>query len=468
MQKYDIAIIGGGAGGLVVASVAAQLGLKVALVEKEKLLGGDCLHYGCVPSKSLLRSAHVAYLARHAADYGISASYAHTDMQQVNSYIHNAVNTIQQHDSHERFRELGCEIYTGNAHFIDAHCIRAGDIELEAKHIVIATGSSAWIPEIEGIKSVNYLTNEHMYSLEALPGYLLILGAGPVGVEMAQAYARLGSRVTLIEQAQRILPRFDHDISQALKQQFESEGISIVHGVVNRVQQQDGVRAVVLADGREVSGDQLLVAIGRRPVVNGLRLDQAGVEFSSSGIKVNSRMQTSRRHIFACGDVTGLMPFTHVAEQQAGVVIANAIFRIPKRMDYRVIPAVVYTEPECAQVGMSLELAQQDASASVIQFDMQQLDRAVTDNTTQGFLKLMVRKGRIAGAHVMCQHAGKIIHELALAIQENMKLAKITALVHAYPSYSQINRRAASQYYRDSLFSPFTKKLVQLLSRWVP
>ncbi len=468
MQKYDVAVIGGGAGGLVVASVAAQLGLKVALVEKEKLLGGDCLHYGCVPSKSLLRSAHVAHLARHAADYGISVSTADTDMHKVNTYIHNAVKTIQQHDSHERFREIGCEIYTGSAHFVNAHCIRVGDIELHAKCFVIATGSSAWIPEIEGIKSVSYLTNEDMFSLKALPGHLLILGAGPVGVEMAQAYARLGSRVTLIEQAERILPRFDRDISQTLKRQFQSDGISIVHGVVDRLQQQDDVRTVVLDDGRELSGDQLLVAIGRRPVVNELRLDQAGVEFSSSGIKVNTRMQTSRRHIFACGDVTGLMPFTHVAEQQAGVVIANAIFRIPKRMDYRVIPAVVYTEPECAQVGMSLEQAEQDASASVIQFDMQQLDRAITDNTTQGFLKLVVRKGRIAGAHAIGHHAGEIIHELALAIQENMKLSKITALVHAYPSYSQLNRRAASQYYRDSLFSPFAKKLVQLLSRWLP
>jgi pyruvate/2-oxoglutarate dehydrogenase complex dihydrolipoamide dehydrogenase (E3) component len=234
------------------------------------------------------------------------------------------------------------------------------------------------------------------------------------------------------------------------------------------VQQQGDVRTVVLEDGREFSGDQLLIAIGRRPVVNELCLEKAGVEFSEKGIVVNARMQTSRRHIFACGDVTGLMPFTHVAEQQAGVVIANAIFRIPKRMSYRVIPAVVYTEPECAQVGMSLDEAEQHASVSVIQFDMRQLDRAITDNSTQGFLKLVVRKGRIAGAHAVGHHAGEIIHELALAIQESMKLSKITTLVHAYPSYSQLNRRIASQYYRDSLFSPFSKKLVQLLSRYLP
>jgi pyruvate/2-oxoglutarate dehydrogenase complex dihydrolipoamide dehydrogenase (E3) component len=468
MQNYDIAVIGGGAGGLVVASVAAQLGLSVALVEKEKQLGGDCLHYGCVPSKSLLRCAHVAHMARHAGDYGIDAGNTSTDIQQVNAYIKNAVQIIQRHDSHQRFREIGCDIYTGAARFMSAQSIQTDEVELHAKRFVIATGSSACIPDIEGIRTIAYLTNEDMFSLETLPERLLILGAGPVGVEMAQAYARLGSRVSLIEQAQRILPGFDRDISRLLKQQLRADGVDIVHGVVERVQQQGDVKKVVLNDGSELSGDQLLVAVGRRPAVAGLDLEQAGIEFGENGIRVNSRMQTSTRHIYACGDVTGMMPFTHVAEQQAGVVIANAIFRVPRRMNYRVIPAVVYTEPECAQVGMSLEQAEQDASVSVIQFDMQQLDRAIADNTTLGLLKLVVRKGRMAGAHAIGHHAGEIIHELALAIQENMKLSKVTTLVHAYPAYSQLNRRAASQYYRDSLFSPFAKKLVKLLSRWLP
>lgn len=468
MQRYDIAVIGGGAAGLVVASVAAQLGLNVALVEKQKQLGGDCLHYGCVPSKSLLRSAHVAHIVRNADHYGIRVTQAVTDMQQVNASIQKAVEQIQQHDSHERFRELGCDIYTGSARFVNAHNIQVGDAVLNAKRFVVATGSTAWVPDIEGIESTSYLTNENMFNLEVLPEHLLILGAGPVGVEMAQAFARLGSRVTLIEQAERILPQFDRDISRVLKQQFLADGINIVHGTAVRVQQYDDSREVVLDDGRRFSGDQLLVAIGRRPVVNGLGLDKAGVDFGGHGIKVNTRMQTSRRHIYACGDVTGLMPFTHVAEQQAGVVIANAIFRIPKKMDYRVIPAVVYTEPECAQVGMGMEEAEQNSSVRVIQFNMRQLDRAITDNTAVGLIKLIVRKGRIAGAHAIGHHAGEIIHELALAIQENMKLSKITGLVHAYPSYSQLNRRAAGQYYRDSLFSPFTKKLVRVLSRWLP
>ncbi len=468
MRVYDIAVIGGGAAGLVVASVAAQLGLDVALIEKQKQLGGDCLHFGCVPSKSLLRSAHVAHTVRNASHYGTHVAQAVTDLQRVNAYIRAAVEKIQQHDSHERFRELGCDIYTGSAHFVDAHNIQVGDAELSAKRFVVATGSTAWVPDITGLDSIDYLTNENMFSLETLPEHLLILGAGPVGVEMAQAYARLGSRVTLIEQAERILPQFDHDISRVLEQQFVDDGIDIVHGAAVRVQQDDNSRVVVLDDGRSFSGGQLLIAIGRRPVVNELGLERAGVDFGERGIKVNARMQTSRRHIFACGDVTGLMPFTHVAEQQAGVVIANAIFRIPRRMHYRVIPAVVYTEPECAQVGIGAKDVEPDSSARVIQFDMQQLDRAITDDTAQGFLKLVVKKGRLAGAHAIGHHAGELIHELALAVHENMKLSKITELVHAYPSYSQINRRAASQYYRDSLFSPFTRRLVKQLNRWLP
>ena len=468
MHNYDIAVIGGGAGGLVVASVAAQLGLTVAIVEKEKQLGGDCLHYGCVPSKALLRTSYVAHLVSQAGTYGIDVSGTSTDMHRVNAYIQKAVATIQKHDSHQRFRQIGCDIYTGSASFINEREIRVNDKNLRAKRFVIATGSTAWVPDMEGIDRVNYLTNEDMFSLAVLPEKLLVLGAGPVGVEISQAYMRLGSRVTLIEQADRILPGFDHDVSRLLKQQFQLEGINIVHGAVKCIQQDGNVRTVVMHDGSSLAGDQLLLAVGRRPVVDRLCLDRAGVEFNEKGIRVNTRMQTSRRHIFACGDVTGQMPFTHVAEQQAGVVIANALFRIPRRMDYRVVPAVVYTDPECAQVGMSVEEAEQDASTTVIEFDMQQLDRAITDNTAQGFLKLVVRKGRLAGAHATGNRAGEIIHELALAIQENMKLSKITTLVHAYPSYSQLNRRAASQYYRDSLFSSFSKRLVSLLSRWLP
>ena len=469
MRKYDLAVIGGGAGGLVVASVAAQLGLDVALIEKEKQLGGDCLHFGCVPSKALLRTSHVASLVKNSAQYGVKTSQAESDIAQINQYINDTVAAIQVHDSHERFKKLGCDIYTGSARFLDASRIQVGETELGAKRFIIATGSIAWIPPVPGLDSVSYLTNEHMYSLDRLPRHLVIMGAGPVGVEMAQAYVRHGSKVTLIELADRILPRFDPDISEVLHEQLSLDGIEILTDVnVEAVSQQDDSIRLQIKNGQVVEGDRLLVAIGRRPAVADLGLEQAGVEYNTHGITVNSKMQTSRRHIYACGDVTGQMPLTHVAEQQAGVVIANAIFRLPKKMDYRVIPSVVYTEPECAQVGEFPEAADDDPTVDVVKFGMDALDRAIADHSTRGFIKLVVRKGRLIGAHVIGQHAGEVIHELALAIQQNMKLSKITTLVHAYPTYSQMNRRAAGQYFTASLFSPKTRKLVKFINRWLP
>ena len=469
MQKYDLVIIGGGAGGLVVASVAAQLGLNIALVEKEKKLGGDCLHFGCVPSKALLRTAHVAHLVNHAEQYGVNVSNPASNIQAINQYISRAVETIQVHDSHERFKTLGCDIYTGSAKFLDASKIQVAETELSAKRFVIATGSRPWIPPVPGLEKVPFLTNENMYSLNELPAHLVIMGAGPVGVEMAQAYIRHGSRVTLIELAQRVLPRADPEMSQVLHDQLSADGVEILTGSsVETVAQQGDNIMLQLQDGQLIEGDKLLVAIGRRPAVSDLGLEAAGIEYNTQGIIVNSRMQTSRRHIYACGDVTGQMPLTHVAEQQAGVVIANAIFHLPKKMDYRVIPSVVYTEPECAQVGAMTDVAEDDPAMKVVKFGMDLLDRAIADNSTRGFIKLVVRKGRLIGAHAIGQHAGEVIHELALAIQQNMKLSKITTLVHAYPTYSQVNRRVASQYYSGSLFSPATRKLVKFINRWLP
>lgn len=469
MSKRDLVVIGGGAGGLVVASVAAQLGLDVVLVEKEPQLGGDCLHFGCVPSKSLLKAAHVAYTLRHARDYGYQINVPDADMSAINKSIQEAVSTIQVHDSHQRFESFGCEVITGKAEFTNSSTVKVGDRMISAKRFVIATGSSPWIPEISGLASVEYLTNEDVFQLDQLPEHLVILGAGPVGVEMAQAFARLGSRVTLVEKAGRILPGSDAEVSQALMQVFKDEGIEVVvDNSVVAVEPSDARIKVILHDGTLVYGDKLLVAMGRRPVINGVGLDKAGIDYSVRGINVNTKMQTSNRNVYACGDVTGKMPLTHVAEQQAGIIIANLIFRLPKRMDYRVIPAVVYTEPECAQVGVSVEGINSDDGIEIVRFDMSELDRAVADHATAGFAKLIVKKGRLIGAHIIGPHAGDVIHELVLAIQNKMKLSKITGLVHAYPSYAQVNRRVASQYYRDKLFSRGTKKIVRLLNRWLP
>ena len=469
MNKRDLVVIGGGAGGLVVASAAAQSGLDVVLVEKESQLGGDCLHYGCVPSKALLKSAQVAHYLRTADRYGFHNASFETDMSAVNAVIQDAIDTIQPHDSHERFRALGCEVISGEAKFINADSIEVADKIIQARYVVIATGSSPWIPPIEGLAEVGYLTNQDMFSLEQLPRHLLILGGGPVGVEMAQAYARLGSRVSLIEAAPQILPRSNVRVSTVLAQQLADEGVEIITAQhVVRVEASNTEKHCRLSSGRQISGDQLLVAAGRRAVVAQLALESAGVDYTSHGIRVNSRLQTSQHHIYACGDVTGLIPLTHVAEQQAGVIIANIIFRIPKRMNYDVIPSVIYTDPECAEVGLQESMLQQDNSLQVVEFEMSALDRAIAEHETAGFARLVVRKGRLVGASIVGQRAGEIIHELALAIRKNMRLSEIAGMVHAYPSFAQINRRAAGMYYKDRLFNNRTRRLVRFLHHWLP
>jgi pyruvate/2-oxoglutarate dehydrogenase complex dihydrolipoamide dehydrogenase (E3) component len=470
MKKRDLVVLGGGAGGLVVASVASQLGLDVVLVEKEKQMGGDCLHFGCVPSKALLKVAKVAHTIRNASAYGLSADGPVVEMGAVNAQVQKAISTIQVHDSHERFESMGCEVLTGKAFFLDTDTVQVGEKTITAKRFVIATGSSPFVPDIKGLSNVDYITNENIFQLEKLPEHLIILGAGPVGVEMAQAFIRFGSRVTLVESGERILTKIDAEIAETLMQKLVEEGVQVLvkQTVISVESASAGIKSLTMQDGSIIRGDVLLVAVGRRPAVDGMGLEKAGVSFSGRGVVVNSRMQTSRRHIYACGDVTGLMPFTHVAEQQAGTVIANLVFRIPKRISYRVIPSVVYTDPECAQVGVTESDVKDDSGVEVVRFNMSELDRAVAENSTTGFAKLIVKKGRLVGAHIIGPHAGDVIHELVLAIQDRMKLSKITNMVHAYPSYAQINRRVASQYFTGKLFNDKTRKLVRILNRWLP
>ncbi len=463
----DLVVIGGGAGGLVVASVAAQLGLDVVLVNKEEAMGGDCLHYGCVPSKALIKSASVAHSLSHAEHWGLTSINTVVDMGTVNQTIKNAIDSIQVHDSRERFEALGCEVITGEAAFTAASKIGIAGREIEAKRFVIATGSSAFIPPVKGLQNIGFLTNEDMYSLPALPKSMIVLGGGAIGVEMAQAYCRLGTEVSLVELAPRLLPRMDADVSAILNDVLTSEGISTyLNNEAVEVTEKGTLKQLRLKDGTVLQAETLLVANGRRPVVSSLNLDKAGVNFDQSGIKVNRKMQTSNRKIYACGDVTGEMPLTHVAELQAGVVIANIVFKMPKKISYDVVPSVVYTEPEVAQVGVTVEQCEQLSKGEIYQFDVSQLDRAITDNKRKGIAKILTNKGRVIGAHIIAPHAGELIHELALAVQENMKVSKLTSLVHAYPSYSQLNKRLAGQYYKDRLFSPFTKKVVALLNRY--
>lgn len=476
--KRDLVVIGGGAGGLVVASVAAQLGLDVVLINREEAMGGDCLHTGCVPSKALLKSASVAHTLSNADRWGLDQVDQNIDISKINRVIKQVIDTIQVHDSRERFESLGCEVISGTASF-KTPCrlnIKSADSEggqpdrqLEAKRIVIATGSSVFIPDIKGLELVDYLTSDDMFTLPVLPESMIILGGGPVGIEMAQACSRLGTKVTIIERAPRLIPALDKVLSKQLTDVLVAEGISVyVDKEVVEVSEADEKKQVVLSDGSRLQTDALLIAIGRRAAVESLNLESAGVKYDNGGIMVDNRMRTSNKRIYACGDVTGKMPLTHVAELQAGIIIANMLFRLPKKINYDVIPLVIYTEPEVASVGVSSEHCMTLKNGEAHQFDVSALDRALCDNQTTGVARILTDKGRIIGAQIIAPHAGELIHELALAIQARMKVSDITSLVHAYPSYAQLNKRLAGQYYQQRLFSPRIKKLVAILNRFLP
>lgn len=469
MKKQDLIIIGGGAAGLVVASVAAQLGLKTLLIEKRSQLGGDCLHTGCVPSKSLLKFSQVAHVLNNADVYGLDSSRPDISIETVNRYVKNAVDIIQQHDSHERFEELGCLVVQGDARFLDTTHVAIEDKTFSANRFVIATGSVPYIPNIPGLDKAGYLTNEDIFSLKKLPSHLVIIGAGAMGMEMAQAFVRLGVRVTVIDQRDRALMSVDAEAALLLTELLENERVNFVFGkVVEKIETNGVDKTIKFSDDDCITADQLLLACGRSPAVDSLALDNAGVDFSEKGIAVDDRMRTSQKHIYACGDVTGKYQLTHVAEQEAGVVIANAVFRWPKKMKYNLVPVVLYTDPECAQVGVDPGSVKDIKKYKLVKFEYSDLDRAITEKKTAGFIKLVLHRGKLVGATVIGERAGEIIHQLSMAIENNISLSKVAAMVYAYPAYSQIIRRASSQYYASRLYGAVTRWLVSLINRWLP
>lgn len=472
-ERYDLIILGGGVGGLVTASVAGQLGLDVALVERTGRLGGDCLHHGCVPSKTLIRSAEVAHLARSADRYGVSVTARATDLGAVMDRVRAVVEQIQEHDDPERFRGYGVDVIFGEGRFVDAHTVAVGDRRIQGKRFLIATGSRPAAPPVPGLDEAGYWTNETVFEQRELPRRLAVLGGGPIGLELAQAFARLGSEVTVIEMAERILPREDPEITAELERLLADESITILAGTtVERVEsgaEESRLSCRHGADVFSVDADRILVAAGRRPNVESLAPENAGVRVEAGGIPVDARMRTSARHIFACGDVTGLYPFTHVAEYQAGVVIANVVFKLPKKADYRVVPWVTYTAPELAHVGLTESTAREHGyTVQVARFRFADVDRALAEGTTGGLLKLVVHKQRIIGATVLGPHAGELIHELVLAMQAEVKIKHLSGAIHAYPTLAQIHRRAVNTLYADKLYAPSTRRLVRWLHRLLP
>jgi len=467
--NVDICVIGGGSAGLSVAAGASQLGVTVALVEKGRM-GGDCLNYGCVPSKALLAAGR----ARHAIDtsgrFGIQAGPAQVDMQQVHDHVHGVIAGIAPHDSVERFEGLGVRVVQAAARFLNARELQAGDLVIGARRFVIATGSSPLVPPIPGLDHVPYLTNESIFDLNRPIPHLLVVGGGPIGLEMAQAHARLGARVTVLEMA-RAMPKDDPELAAIVLKRLRGEGIEIHENTrVTGVEAgPDGpvVKAENEAGEQRFQGSDLLLAVGRRANVDDLNLDAAGVAYGNRGIEVDARLRTSNRRIYAIGDVAGGLQFTHVAGYHAGIVIRNALFRLPARTDDRAIPWVTYTDPELAHVGMTEAQAREAAGAiNVLRWPFTENDRARAERDVDGFVKVVTDgKGRILGASIVGTHAGELIQPWILAIANKMKIGKLAGIVAPYPTLGEVNKRAASSYFVPKLFSERTKKLVRLLTK---
>lgn len=453
--KTDLCVIGAGSGGLSVAAGAVQMGARVVLIEKGEM-GGDCLNYGCVPSKALL----------HAASKGMSYSDALT-------HVHKTIDIIAPHDSQERFEGLGCTVIRAHARFTSPDAVEAGEYRIKARRFVIATGSRPMVPPIEGIEDVPYLTNETLWSQTALPEHLVILGGGPIGMEMALAHRRFGAKVTILE-AGRVLGRDDPEAVKLVKEALIAEGVKILeHSTVVKVATEPGGVALTLAKGAVCHGSHLLVATGRIANSESLSLEHADVDHNRGGIKVNDQLRTSNRRIYAIGDVvSGTPQFTHVAGYQAGVVIRSLLFGLPAKAATHHIPYVTYTAPELAQIGLTEEAARKahGEALEVLRADYAGNDRAIaSERAGGGFIKLMVVKSRPVGVTIVGPEAGELIALWSLAIAANLKMSKIAGMVAPYPTLAELNKRAASAYFTPRLFdSAKVKTVVKLVQRFLP
>jgi pyruvate/2-oxoglutarate dehydrogenase complex dihydrolipoamide dehydrogenase (E3) component len=440
---YDLVIIGGGSAGLVVASIAAQLKAKVALVERDRL-GGDCLWFGCVPSKSIIHASRLAHDMRHASRFGISCNDPQIDFSKAISHVERVIATIQPHDSPERFEGLGVEVISGEGVFSSPHVFTVNGRSLRARAFVIATGSRPAVPDIPGLQESGFITNEQVFALTACPATLVVIGAGPIGCELGQALSRLGAQVTILASGDRILPKEDPEVAAVVMEQFAAEGIRVLTKTRAERVELEGNTKFVCAGGERIACEQILLAAGRVPNSDRLNLANAGVELSQTGIKVNEKLQTSNPRIYACGDVIGRYQFTHVAGYEAVTVAKNALFFPLSRINYSVIPWATFTEPEIARVGLSeAEARQTYKDAIVLKQEYAGVDRAQAAGATQGFAKLICRSnGEILGAHLVGASAGELIHEIVLAMSYKLKVSALTG-IHIYPTLSELNSKAA-------------------------
>ncbi len=468
----DLCVIGAGSGGLSVAAGAVQMGASVVLLEKHKM-GGDCLNYGCVPSKALIAASKRAHLMRSANPFGISPVSPQVDRTAVRQHIRDVIATIEPNDSVERFTGLGVHVITTAGRFTDAETVVAGDHTIKARRFVIATGSSPLVFPIEGLSEVPYFTNETIFENDIRPEHLVVIGGGPIGIELAQAHLRLGSQVTVLEGA-TALGRDDPELTEIVLRRLRGEGLVIREGaMVQRIAQaSDGsIDATIATDGQEevVRGSHILVATGRAPNVSGLGLDEAGIEYDKHGIKVSKGLKTSNKKVYAIGDVTGGYQFTHVAGYHAGLVIRNALFRLPVTANPDIYPWCTYTDPELASVGLTEDQAREKfgEKVNVLRWPYHENDRAQAEGETDGLVKVVVRKnGKIAGASICGAHAGDIIQMWSLAIANGMKIKDFTGYISPYPTLAEINKRAAGTYFMPKLANPMVRRVVNFLSRF--
>ena len=466
--KTDLCVIGGGSGGLSVAAGAVQMGADVVLLEGHKM-GGDCLNYGCVPSKALIAAAKHAHAMTTGAPFGVTPVTPKVDFAAAKAHVANVIKGIEPHDSVERFEGLGVKVISEYGAFISPTEVQAGDTVIQARRFVIATGSSPMVPPIPGLDKVPYFTNESIFDVTDMPKHLMIIGGGPIGIELAQAHCRLGSKVTVLE-GLKALGKDDPELTAIALEKIRAEGVEICEDtMVDEVRGKAGAIAVHAKDGTIHKGTHLLLAVGRKTNTERLDLGAAGIEFSRTGIKVNDQLKTTNKRVYAIGDVAGGLHFTHVANYHAGVIIKSALFGLPSKAGNAHIPWATYTDPELAQVGLTDAQAREKHGdkLEVVRFDYAGNDRARAELATTGLIKVMIVKGRPVGASIVGAQAGELIQLWALVIANRLKIGAVAAMVSPYPTLGEINKRAAGQYYSPRLFqSNFVKRLVRIVQRF--
>jgi len=464
---YDVVIIGGGAAGLVVATGTAGLGARTAMIDKNKL-GGDCTWYGCIPSKAILKSAQVYSLLKSIKEFGITGDI-NVNPDGVMAHVRDVVKKISTHHPPEVFEKRGIKVFFGNNKFIDSHTVELDGKRLCAKRFIICTGSHPLVPPIEGVKDVDYLTNENIFDLKVLPKSIVVLGGGPIGVEISQALSRLGVEVSIVEMFDRILFREDREVADVLINTLLKEGVKIYVGKKAVKFSKEGNSIVITVEDKDkkqsfIKAEKVLVAVGRAPNVSGLDLEKAGVRYSNKGIEVDNALRTTAKNIYACGDVVGPYQFSHMAEYQAVITVGNALFPFKQKVNYDAVPWCTFTDPELAHVGLTEEEAKAKYKGiKIYKSAYSGNDRAVTDLEESGFAKVICdNKGYILGAHIVGANAGEIIHEYVLTKSTRIKIGKLSSTIHVYPTLAQVVKRSADQYYFNMMSSGWFKNLSKL------